>query len=516
MSLIDAELQFDQTTSAALEEKKKLRKHFGRFDIYFFLLCTIVGVDTLGQVASNGAQGFLWLIFMCIFFFIPYGLFTAELGSAFPEEGGAYIWTRMAWGRKVAGLNSIFYWFSNPVWIGATLALLCIESVKDYFFDFGDSTTWPLIIGLIYIWFSVTSAILSFGIGKWIPTIGAFCRIIMIGTFSLSVVLFGAKNGLHFPAAVDWKPTWPAFVALVPLIFYNLVGFELPSAAGDEMKNPQRDVPFTILRAMATSILLYGLPILGIICVVPGDQIEGVSGFLDAVATVFTVYGGAADFMLKLMAFTFIMALISSGSSWLMGADRTEAIASIDGTGPMWLGRFSSRFGTPVNVNFASGVVSTIVFIIAERIGEGNSAVAFNIMIGIVLLFTNLSYLVIFPSIVKLRKSHGHAKRPYSVPGGMVGVWAIAIVTTFWSAFASLTGIFPGLLSNGKLLDDTALPEGVTRVQFTTYVFIAIGVTLIVGVVFYILGGKTRRMLVTDPEVPAEPPPHTHGHHLAN
>ena len=347
---VSADRELDLTTSAALIEKKKLRKHFGRFDIYFFLLCTIVGVDTLGQVASNGAQGFLWLIFMCVLFFIPYGLFTAELGSAFPEEGGAYIWTRMAWGRKVAGLNSIFYWFSNPVWIGATLALLCIEAVKGYFFDFGDSMLWPIVIGLIYIWFSVTSAILSFGVGKWIPTIGAWCRILMIGTFSISVVLYGMKNGLHFPTASEWKPTWPAFIALVPLIFYNLVGFELPSAAGDEMKNPQRDVPYTIMRAMVTAILLYGLPILGIVCVVPTDQIEGVSGFLDAVATVFTVYGGAADFMLTLMAFTFIMALISSGSSWLMGADRTEAIACIDGTGPTWLGRFSSRFGTPVNV----------------------------------------------------------------------------------------------------------------------------------------------------------------------
>jgi amino acid transporter len=268
------------------------------------------------------------------------------------------------------------------------------------------------------------------------------------------------------------------------------------------MKNPQRDVPFTILRAMGTSILLYGSPILGIVCVVPGDQIQGVSGFLDAVAQVFTVYGGAADFMLNLMAFTFIMALISSGSSWLMGADRTEAIASIDGTGPTWLGRFSSRFGTPVNVNFASGVVSTVVFVIAEFIGDGNTSVAFDIMIGIVLLFTNLSYLVIFPSLVKLRKSHPNAHRPYRVPGGMAGAWFVAIITTFWSAFASLTGIFPGLLSNGMLLDDSALPEGVSRLQFTTYVGMSIGVTLAVGIVFYIMGGATRRQLVSDPEVP--------------
>ena len=77
----------EQTTSAAVEEKAKLQKHFSRFDIYFFLICTIVGVDTLGQVAANGAQGFLWLLFLAVFFFVPYALLTAELGAAFTEEG---------------------------------------------------------------------------------------------------------------------------------------------------------------------------------------------------------------------------------------------------------------------------------------------------------------------------------------------------------------------------------------------------------------------------------------------
>jgi glutamate:GABA antiporter len=75
----------------------------------FFLLCTIIGVDTLGAVASNGPQAFTWLIFLAILFFVPYALLTAELASAFPEEGGPYIWTRLAFGRAVAAVNSLIY-----------------------------------------------------------------------------------------------------------------------------------------------------------------------------------------------------------------------------------------------------------------------------------------------------------------------------------------------------------------------------------------------------------------------
>ena len=286
-------------------------------------------------------------------------------------------------------------------------------------------------------------------------------------------------------------------------MFFNFVGFELPSAAGDEMKNPQKDVPFTVIRALVVSILLYGLPVLAIISVVPADQIKGngVSSFLDAVDTVFTVYGGAGEIMVKIAVVMFILAVVSSASTWLMGSDRSQAIAAIDGTGPVWLGRFSSKYGTPLNVNLISGILSTIVFVAASVIGSGSAANAFNVMIGIVLLFTTISYIVIFPAFIKLRKSHGHVDRPYKVPGGMAGVWVCGLLTTFWAVVATLAGIFPGLLADGVFLSDSWLPDGVTRSQYTAYAFIAIGITFAVGILFYLLGAKTRATMVQDPEL---------------
>ncbi len=95
-------LDADHETLAAEQEKSKLKKHFGRFDMLFFLICTLVGVDTLGAVANNGPEGFTWLIFLAVFFFVPYAFLTAELGSAFTGEGGCYVWTRLAFGRFVA------------------------------------------------------------------------------------------------------------------------------------------------------------------------------------------------------------------------------------------------------------------------------------------------------------------------------------------------------------------------------------------------------------------------------
>src|SRR3954470_11522260 len=88
----------EQTTVFALEEKSKLIKSLRHFDMVFFTVCAFVGLDTLGTVASNGAQGFLWLVVLALVFVAPYMLVMAEVGSSFTMEGGPYEWVKLAFG----------------------------------------------------------------------------------------------------------------------------------------------------------------------------------------------------------------------------------------------------------------------------------------------------------------------------------------------------------------------------------------------------------------------------------
>src|SRR3954447_8167705 len=489
-------------TAAAHDEKAKLKKHFGRFDMLFFLICTLVGVDTLGQVASNGPEGFTWLVVLAVFFFVPYALLTAELGSAFTDEGGCYVWTKLAWGRFVAAITSVMYWLSNPVWMGGLLCITAVTTFETFFGGLGEVGKY--LFSLAFIWFAVWAAVLSFGIGKWIPTLGAWARIVLLSFFTLSVVIYAIQHGLHLPAAHKFSPTYTLFIGLVPLLFFNFVGFELPNAAGDEMKDPQKDVPFTVLRAAMLAVVLYGVPILSIIMVLPADKITGLGGFIDAMKTVFTVYGGAGDAIGKVTAAAFILVLLSSGTTWLMGSDRSQAVAGYDGAGPRILGTFSTKYGTPIVVNFLSGCVSTLVMVLAFQLSGGDAEKYFSAVLNVVLLFTTISYLSIFPTLIKLRYSHGHVYRPYKVPGGMAGVWICGLLTTFWALLASVVGLFPGL-GDGGLLNDDALPEGFSRGTFELIVFIPLLVTLGVGVLFYVLGRRTREQTYTVPVADAVP-----------
>src|SRR4051794_11811876 len=416
----------EHTTTAAVEEKAKLQKHFGRFDMLFFLLCTLVGLDTLGAVADDGAQAFTWLAFLGVFFFIPYALLTAELGSTFHEEGGAYIWTKLAFGRFAAAINAVLYWLSNPIWLGGSLTILAVTTFGDFFTPLHGAGKY--LFSLAFIWFAVWAAILSFSVGKWIPTIGAWVRMILLGGFVVTVILYAFSNGVHGVSGGDFTPTWAIFIAAVPVLFFNYVGFELPNAAGDEMKDPQKDVPYTVIRSAFGTMLLYGLPILSILIVLPAAKITSLGGFIDAMKTVFTVYGGhatkdgvvltgAGKVLGDLAAIGFIIALLSSGTTWIMGADRSQAVAGFDGAAPRFFGYFSARWGTPVVVNLLSGVFSTIVMVLAFQL-TGNANKYFTAVLGLAISTTTISYLLVFPAVIKLRYSHGHVPRPFRVPGG--------------------------------------------------------------------------------------------------
>jgi glutamate:GABA antiporter len=491
----------ETTTAAALEEKAKLRRHFGRFDIFFFLICTIVGLDTIGAVSSYGAQSFVWLIFLAVVFFLPYALLTAELGSSFREEGGSYIWTKLSLGRFPAGVNAVLYWLSNPIWLGGTLTITALSVFNDFFFDLGHVGSYLFALG--FIWFATWAAILSFGIGKWIPTIGAWGRVLLLSGFTLTVILYAAKHGVHGVGAGDFTPSWSVFVLAVPVLFFNYVGFELPNAAGDEMKDAQRDVPVTVRRAMIVAVLAYGAPILSILLVLPAKQLSSLSGFVNAIKVVFTVYGGdiatnadgtitptltgAGQALGTIAAAGFIWALLSSGTTWIMGADRAQAVAAYDGAGPRILGTFSRRWGTPIAVNLLSGAVSTTMFVLAFELTQGDTAKYFAVALGLAISTTTISYLAIFPSLYLLRRKHPHVPRPYKVPGGDGVALLVSVVTFAWAALASVVLVWPSTLPGAF--------KG-QRAQYEISQLVPLALFIGIGVLFYALGAPTRRRAV--------------------
>ncbi|GCE23911.1 APC family permease [Dictyobacter kobayashii] len=493
------------TTEATLQEKKKLRKDFRLFDMIFYTMAAILGIDTLGVISTNGGQGLTWLVISAITFLFPYGLLAAELGSTFTQEGGIYEWCKMAGGRFYGALAATLYWISNPLWVGGTLAVTAITAIKTFWFG-NPNVVWgnnPAIdaicemgVALLFIWGTTLCAILSLHVGKWLSVIGSYVKLILFGIFILLAIFYffgGHAKGAHL-GLVDLIPSSDlpfVFSAVLPALIFNWVGFELQNGASEEMHNPQRDVPRAIIRAGITTVIAYIVPIAIITFALPKDQLSNASGFLASFKLVATVLPAPIALALGvLVALGVVVALASSGGTWVIGADRTMAISALDRNGPAFLGRFSRRYGTPIVVNILSGIVSTLAMAGAISVNafssDPNITALFGLVLGFTISTTTLSYLFIFPAYLILKYKYAHVKRVYSVPGGKIGAWIVTILPLFYAALASYYILIPtdSTISNYK---------GITRTSYELTQFVPLIIIVLLTIGLFIWGHSEKQ-----------------------
>jgi amino acid transporter len=475
------------------QEKAKLRRVLSRWDLILFTACAIVGLDSVAFAAEAGAQAITWLLVSLVLFLIPYGMLVAELGTAFPVEGGPYEWVKMSFGRLAGSVTAVLYWLSNPIWVGGTLAATTIATLNTFVLTKPLGTTGEIVVGLVFTWVTVGTAIIAFRYGKWAPNLGTIIKILVVGIFTILFIVFLVHHGRPAGAstAADLKPSLSGFLTVIGVLVFLWVGFELSNGASEEMHNPQRDVPRMIVGSGIISAALYGLAILGIILVISRANLSSVAGFADAYKAVSVdLHSRVLDIIFGILI---ILTLLGSGSVWLEGADRTQAIAALDGAAPSWMGRFSN-LGTPVTVNIMSGVIASAFVFFVFLITSGSLAHFFSVMISLVISTTSVSYVFVFPALIALRRKYPDASRPYRVPGGTAGAWIAVVVTELFVVVSAITLLWPGAI-NSWFGQSYSIESsfGVSRVFFESVTLGAFGVMIALGVLFWLAGSVSRR-----------------------
>ena len=477
-------------------------------------MSAMVVVDTIGAIAIGRAQAFTWLAVLFVTFFIPSALASAELGAALPDEGGAYVWVRTAFGRWAGSLTSLLYWAGTPMWLGGSVTIVAITVVERSFAPLG--TGWKLAFGAAFVGVATLGAVVPLRYGKWIPSSGAIGQIVLLGVFTITVIAYGVANGIEGVALADFTPDVATFIAVVPILLYSFVGIELPSTAGEEMVDPRRDIPAAIFRAGVAQALMYGIPILAVLVVLPAERITSLHGLIDAMRTVFTVYGGdiAPDGSVVLtgvgaalggvMAALFVWVLAASGSAWIMGAGRAQAAACIDGAGPSVLGRVNERTGVPVVMGVVSGAVSFCAMAAFLLLTGGDSQRYFSASLTVSIALIVLAYLLIFPSFLRLRSIQPDLPRPFRVPGGRGMAALVTVAATGWSLLAVISLLWPGF---GTARPDDALPAGFDgdRLGFELMVLVPLIVIGFISVAFSRLGNRRTPARDASLSVPRHP-----------
>ena len=392
-----------------------VKKNLGKRDMILFTVSAILLVDTLAATAAIGTSSIFWWLFLGLFFFVPFALVSAELGCAYPEKGGIYAWVRDAFGGRWASRISWSYWVNVAIWMPAIFILFAGVAKQLFWQDMG--VAGQIGLGILLTWVAVIANVVTLNVGKWVPNIGAIFKIVIFLAIIIGAVFYAGENGLANPITFESiKPNLSDSLQYIPAIIYGMLGFELISSSSEEMRNPQRDVPRSILVSGAIILALYTLGTTAILAAIPAGEIDLVEGLVDTLRLFFAQlpFGSALVMALGIAA---LYTFFSNGVTWAIGGNRAAAEAAEEGELPKAFAIKSRSRNTPVGAAVLMGVMSTLILVLYGFLVNSNEDLFWSLFAfsGVIFL---LPYVGMFLAFLKMRRVDGARARPFRVPGG--------------------------------------------------------------------------------------------------
>lgn len=403
---------------------RNLPKVLGLPDLVLFTVSAIVLLDTLAAGASIGVSSLFWWLFLGVIFLVPMGLITAELGTAYPEEGGIYVWIRRALGRHWAARAVWAYWVNTAIWLPAIYILFA--GVFARLFNLDLSLSVQVGMGAVLAWLTVLLDIVGMRVGKWVPNLGAMFKFVIFGSLIVAGFRYAWLHGFANEISIDtFRPNWREGLKYVPVIIYGMLGFELVSAAGGEIKHPARDVPASILVSGCLVLLLYTLATAGVLVAIPVADIDIVEGLIDTLALFFADIPGGG-LIVTVLGVGALYTFFSNGATWAMGCNRTTAEAAAEGQLPRVFAIRHPRHGGPVGAAVLMGVVCTLVLLLYGRLASSNEDLFWSLFSFSAVIFM-LPYIGVVVSYAVLRFTDPDRVRPFRAPGGVITAMIFAV-----------------------------------------------------------------------------------------
>ncbi len=422
---MNAEIRPSSMTAQNAASGRGFKRVLGLLDMTLFTVCAILVIDTLAASAAIGPSAMSWWLITLVLFFVPYALMTAELGAAYPREGGIQGWIRKAYGDRWAARATWCYWVNVALWMPSVYILFAGMFAQMF---------WPemslgarIAMAVILSWLTVLFGVLSLEVSKWIPNLGAFIKAAIMLSIGGGGIYYAVQHGTANPFTLETlTPQLSASLAFLPVIVYNYLGFELMSGAGEEMKNPARDVPIAVIVSGVAISVFYLLATFGILAALPQDQIGLVEGLLDTAAKIFGD-SAAGKTVVTVIGVGALYTFFANMVTWSLGANRTAQAAAADGELPRFFGTMHQRHNTPVGAFVAMGVVATAVIFGYGVLAQTTEDLFWSLFAFSSIVFL-LPYLLLFPTFVRLRRTDANTPRPYRMPGPLMWLRLLAAI----------------------------------------------------------------------------------------
>ncbi len=391
--------------------EEKLVRGISRWDLTAIAVNTIIGAGIFGLPSKVAALigGYSLLAFVVCAIIVGFiVLCFAEVASRFSATGGMYLYAKEAFGAVVGFEVGWLYWIVRVTTFAANCNLLLA------YFGFFVPTANEGILRIVLISFVVLllttinflgvkeSVILTniFTVGKIVPLL-IFCA---VGLFFVQPANF----------TFDVAPSYDAFSSAVLLLIYAYVGFEAAVIPAGETKDPQKNVPFALLTALAFCAVLFIIIQIVVIGTLP-EIAASERPIADAAGKFMGTFGAS------FIAVGAVVSILGNLNGGFLAASRIPFAMAEQREIPQIIGKTHERFKTPYVALFLTAIVMFILTVQSSFI----TALTIATITRLIVYATTCASLPVF------RYQQNAPKAEFSAPLGILAS-ALSLILTIW------------------------------------------------------------------------------------
>jgi glutamate:GABA antiporter len=382
-----------------MTESLSMPRTLGRWDLVLLKIVAIVNINNVPPVAVYGWTSLVLWGLAFVAFFVPEAIAVLVLARRHPGEGGIYLWTRKEFGDAHGFLSGWCYWTNNLFYV----PVLLVYMAGIFAFAGGEARAADLVNQKLFVaaisfgWLAFIAAanVRGLAIGKWIQNVGGMSAFLSVGlVLGAAVVAKASGVAVHAPkiTGVTWEMT-TSFAVMCNA----LVGIELASTMGDEIRDPRRDLGPAIAIAGVVSIVSYLLVTGAVLTLVPVDRLGVIQGVMEAVSA--GAHAARIGWVVVPLAIVMGLATGGAASAWFAGSSRIPFVAGLTSALPAALGRTHPRWGSPhvalITCAVLAGVL-TALSLVGSSVAE-----AYQVLLKAAVVIQLIPFAYLFLALVK-------------------------------------------------------------------------------------------------------------------
>ncbi len=411
-------------------------------------VAAVVSLRGLPAEAEYGLGSIFYYLFAAVVFLIPVSLVAAELAAGWPQKGGVYRWVGEAFGPRLGFLAIWLLWIESTIWFPTVLTFAAVSLAfigPDQKWDeaFAAQKMYVLAVCLIVYWGATLVNMRGVEAGAKLSKYGALIGTIIPGGI---IIVFGViwlimGKPLQMPvSAGDLIPDLTNInnLVLASSIFLFYAGMEMSAVHVKDIDNPTVNYPKAIFLSSIITVVLFVFGTLAIGFIIPQAQINLTQSLLVAYDDFFNAFG--LGFLGPVLAIALAIGVLAGVSTWIGGPSRGLLAVGQSGYLPPFMQK-TNKAGVQVNILIIQGVIVsllTLLFVVLPSVQA-----VYQILSQLTITLYLIMYLLMFAAAIWLRIRNPRHPRPYSVPGGAVGMYVIGAVGFLGALLAFVLSFFP-------------------------------------------------------------------------